>query len=225
MRNTLTKLDIINSALSITGTGLLKNFDGADEITNKAQLFYNRHYQALLALFPWHFVTRREQMTRTDVAGSKYKYRYIVPGNVLYVWDIYPDREDYIDYGDSYDSSRVFTPYSYPLQRGAGVVDDIGEIIQGDIHSDSPTLFIFYTFSQKVPEDKFTQQFVTLLVNKMEMDLSKAKLADTEKLALLAEMHENDKNANLKDQSIENKTSVRIPRARIMGRLDRFYGW
>ena len=225
MRNTLTKLDIINTALTITGTPLLKKLGDSTEIAQKVKLYYERRYQALLALFPWHFATLRRQLDRREEQGSKYRYRYRLPAEILYVWRIYPDKHDYIDYGVYYDASIIFTSYAYPLQTGSVVSSSIGEIIDGEIHSDFTQLYLFYTTSTEVDTAKFTQQFVTLMVNGLEMDLLKSKATAAEKLKLIDDMHRRDMEGQLKDQSIENKDSGKIPRASIVEKLSQLRNW
>ena len=119
-------------------------------------------------------------------------YKYRVPGDVLYAWKIYPDKRDYTSYGDYYYATRTYVYYTFPLQTGSGLIDSVGEFIGGEIHSDYAQLYLFYTKSGKIKPSGFTQQFVTLLINALELDLRKSKDDDTDKLELISKLHARD---------------------------------
>ena len=224
MRNTSTKIDIINKALAITSHGLLKNLSGSSELNIKVLLFYDMAYQALLALFPWHFATRRRQMTRKPAgANSGYSYRYTPPSDVLYIWEFAQDQSNYTNFGSAYNSSISIAYITVPLTSGTRLSSGVGEIIEQEIYSNFSQLWVFYTHSGAIEETAYTQQFVSLLVNALELDLSKAAAVDTDKLQTLERLHELKQDAQLRDQSIENKTTGKIPQARIVQRLQNLY--
>ena len=223
MRNTFTKLDIINSSLSLTSNGLVKNLEEKNETLAKALLFYDKEYQSLISLFPWHFLTKRVRMQRQDAPGQKYQYVYTPPADVVYSWKFYKDRQDFDDFGIYYNSKLTIPFLTFPLQNGLILSEEIGEIIDGNIQSNYPELWIFYTHSGKVSHEEYTQQFVTLLINRIEVNLLKSKGADAEKLALTIQKHGSDEDSELRDASIENQRGHRIPSARIIQKLNAYW--
>ena len=222
-RNTLSKLDIVNLCLAKTGKATVSTLEGQKTgVVYEASLYYDFHYQQLLALFPWPFATRQELLQKDTRSPHKYRFAYKYPDSALYMWEISSSKRGFTAYGDTYDVSRIYRRYilsalsegSYPFGDG------LGEIIDGRVESDYFQLYMFYTYTDPIPVSSFTPQFVNLMVSAIDKDLLANSSASVERLQLAEAQHQNMMSKDLASASIENRRAIRIPRAKTLQVLD-----
>ncbi len=230
MPTNYSKLDVINLSTALTGHGITNDLSGSDQFVKKANLFYKRNYQKLMALFPFNFATDRLKLPQSE-SGKKYIYKYKLPEDALFAWEFYPDQYNYTDFGTYYDSYNA-PNYLYSfLQGGAFYSENIGEIrsevsvVDGVrtesgrfIYSNFGEMWLYYTRKEEFPPEQWTQQFAELMIDAIERDLAKSKQTDVDRLQLMYREHKENRESNLRDASIEDTKSRRIPEARIITR-------
>jgi hypothetical protein len=86
----VTKIEIINLALSDCGANLIGTVDDDLPEARQAKAKYNAHRDAVLECREWTFAKRRLQLNLDPtVPAFDYTYQYIIPSNVLRVVRVY----------------------------------------------------------------------------------------------------------------------------------------
>lgn len=133
--------EIKYAALAELGYTEEPNFHSDDDngvnILNRA---YNRVLSLALQSYEWSFAKQAEEITEREEVNEKYKYKYTLPVDSLYLRGKYSDEN-----------------YSFPLAR----YEQNGE----DFYTDSEKLFIVYT--KKVCEETMPAYFVEYLIYKL----------------------------------------------------------
>ena len=215
----LSKLELINLCLGRAGSDALPALESVSTTEGKqALLFFDDRFCQLVSKFPWPFITKRVLLDQVQGKTQRFQYKYRIPNDVLYIWDIYPDKRNARIYPSSWDLTYI----PYELYENFNFFGDTEnyEIIDNHIESSYTRVYLHYTTANEVPIETANQQFLSILKHEITNDLLRAKGVDTERLALEDSNAEKVRQDSFGRQSIENRKSVSLPRAKIMTKLD-----
>jgi hypothetical protein len=172
--------EIKNAALAELGYTEEQNLHSDDDngvnIMNRA---YPRVLSLALQSYEWSFAKQAEEITEREEVDGKYKYKYTLPVDSLYLRGKYSDDK-----------------YTYPLQR----YEQNGD----DFYTDSEKLFIVYT--KKVCEESMPAYFVEYLVYKLASNCCTKITGDRELLQELVTREQvsfgEAKNTDIKQQAV-----------------------
>lgn len=186
-RTDTTELDIINAVSVKVGKGILTSTQASDdEDVREILLGYKLRYELLLATFPWSFASNRDELQRHNLPStdnSGFAYRYSLPPDGLYLWEIYRHPQESLYNTNAYDNRRYnYTPYPI-LDIDASILSpNVGTLLNGYIYSSAPQLYALYTRRGRIEPQNFTAQFKRILENEIEVFYQTGKQKPTEAL-------------------------------------------
>lgn len=137
----MTREEIKYAALAELGYTEEPNFDADDDNgVNHINTAYPRIYSLALQSFDWSFAYIKEEVDDRTSSTGKYKYKYELPEDLLYLRGVYSD-----------ESCRMVIKH---FERNGNTV-----------YTNSPNLYISYT--KKVCEDELPAYFVEYLIYKL----------------------------------------------------------
>lgn len=217
------KLGIINLCLARAGKDPLASLDAPNTPDGKnAVAFYQDQIEVLLAGFPWPFIAKRVPLEEDGGDTEKFSRRFRPPTDIKYIWDIYTSKRDYLHYPTTWDLNYI--PYEVWGGRTLFNRGDEFEIIGDHIETDYTQVYLYYTPDVGFSIERANEQFVTLLKDKVRLDLLAAKGTDVERLAFEHSRADRRERDAIARQSQENQKAVSLPRAQIVSRLDSWGG-
>lgn len=110
-----TKLQIYNLAATLLNEPAVSDTNGSGTLEVTLSALYDVNRQALLEEVAWNFSIKRQSLTKdVDTPNSKFKYKYILPTDIIRIYNVYNDtneREEEIDGYISSDSTSMKLVY------------------------------------------------------------------------------------------------------------------
>ena len=174
LRQALTRAGLYTDG-PVTGTE-----DQAILVANQS---YDFNFDRELENFPWGFATKRDTLSPDQdlgIQGRGFRYRYEIPKQVRFLWDIYLDSPSF-DVGSL---SVFYRPQiSLPLIQTPGHLRGVAEAVDGGIESDAECINIFFTKKGKIDEGRLSGPFIKILTDTIVLDLKEWKGSDASVLS------------------------------------------
>ena len=226
-RSSFSRLGIINVALGRAGYAEVEALEDTSKAFRQASRFYDARVDGLLGMFPWNFATRKLRMTQTvlpEAHPTGKIYRYDLPSDGVYLWDVYPYRGFSREFNDSWDGIQY--PYViFPVvSLGELTLDPtVGEFLDGAFYSNYESMYCLYTHNSPVRPQDFTVQFRDTLMLQIEDDLRVGRQKDAETLSVLGGQNKAAREALLVPASYENRKNMpKVPRSETLRRMDKW---
>ena len=221
MRNSLTRHEMMNLALSQAGQSTISDLDtDRSEPAEKIKLFWKKSYQTLITSHPYNFSTKRVALTQvTKNADSPYSFAYEIPSDAWVIWDLYQNSPSV--FGSA--QRAVSVALNYYVAPFVGFLQferGHAEVVDGRIASDGAQLNLFYTTNDPIPETDYGPYFVEEMIAGMQMMMLKDKKVDVATLGIHSRLNDKESAKNRKRASNENNQARRIPRADILNAVD-----
>ena len=93
----LTKnVSLANASLLLIGASRIASFDEESSEAVTVNEFYERSYQYLISLYPWHFASKTITLSRLpEVPAQEYQYKYRLPSDLIRVQRVFPNVSSY----------------------------------------------------------------------------------------------------------------------------------
>lgn len=228
MTNSLTLLEIVNEACEEARQGELSNLGEETPLARRSRRHYKRTFQRLVSSYPWPYLTKRVELVQdanhVTTGASAYRYRYQIPRDAAFLWDIYRTPSNYRQYGYLWDYGS-YRAYAFPYDDHSALMGDTGELVNGGVESNYSQMFCLYTPKVENPLTyntlQLTQQFVEVLIKEMAI-LYEGDNNNVELKKLNIAQHKSDIREMKTLSAIQNRKAQKITQPHVISLIDRY---
>lgn len=166
-----------------------------------ALVFYEQRFNHLLSVFPWSFAVKNEPLRQTSREGTRYRYQYEIPLDIKQVWEFSQSPIDVAFYGPYYIPTELYISHRFPNIPDTALGNQ-GAVIGDYIESNWETLYLFYTSDDRKKYRAYTEQFKSILISEVELDLWGSKNTQADDLAVRARLADEANRKDFANQSI-----------------------
>lgn len=156
------KIQICNRGLVNLGLKTINSFDDASDEASACSVIWDQLRREVLNLHPWTFATKRADLARSTTNPLfNYAYRYKMPADFLWLWQVYQDPDYKIEDGGYVLTSKdtCFVKYIYDNNDPSSWSADFCGVMSTGMAKE-----LAYTFPRKVGVDEhFEEEFAKKL--------------------------------------------------------------
>lgn len=172
----------------------------SNPLVRNSLTFYDQRFNHLLSVFPWSFAVKNVELQQAG-KGTRYRYRYNLPPDILQIWQFDNSSLDVSVYGAYYVPSELYLSYRLPTIPLSAFGNE-GAVIGNGVESNWERMYLLYTHDGRQPYRRYTEQFKSILIGEVELDLWKSKEVDSQSLATKGRLIREEREKDLSTESI-----------------------
>lgn len=163
------KVQICNRGLINIGCNVINSFDDGSNEANACSVIWDQLRREIIGLFPWTFCVKRAQLAAsTTNPVFDYSYRYKLPSDYLWVYQVYQDSDYKVEQGGYIITNKAscYVKYVYDNEDPSSWSSDFQGLMATGIAKE-----LAYTFPREVSIDQdFEMEFKNKLMDAQGRD-------------------------------------------------------